>query len=74
MKKTLLKHVLHNDKPVDILIQGNKFSKIAPLITEKADEVIEAKGKDILPAFYNCHTYISITLLKGITDEKEIDN
>ena len=73
MKTTLIKHVLHNDQPVDILIQGNKFSKIAPLITDSADEIIEAKGKAILPAFYNCHTHISMTLLKGITDEKELD-
>ena len=70
MKTTLLKHVLHNGQPVDILIQGNKFSRIAPLITDSADEIIEAKGKAILPAFYNCHTHISMTLLKGIADEK----
>ena len=72
MKKTLLKNLLHKGKPVDILIQGNKISKIAPEITDKVDEVIEAKGKAILPAFYNCHTHISMTLLKGITDEKEL--
>ena len=72
MKTTLLKNVLLDGKPVDILIEGNKFSKIAPEITDKADEVLEAKGKAILPAFYNCHTHISMTLLKGITDEKEL--
>ena len=72
MKTTLLKNVLHNGNPVDILIQGNKFLKIEPEITDKADEVIEAKGKAILPPFYNCHTHISMTILKGITDEKEL--
>ena len=72
MKTTLLKNVLHNGKQVDILIQGNKFLKIEPGITDKADEVIEAKGKAILPPFYNCHTHISMTILKGITDEKEL--
>ena len=71
-KTTLLKNVLHNGNPVDILIQGNKFLKIEPEITDKADEVIEAKGKAILPPFYNCHTHISMTILKGITDEKEL--
>lgn len=71
-KTTLLKNVLHNGNPVDILIQGNKFLKIAPEIIDKADEVIEAKGKAILPPFYNCHTHISMTILKGITDEKEL--
>ena len=74
MKTTLLKKVLLHDKEVDILIQGNKFSKIADEIEYKADNVIEAKGKAILPAFYNCHTHISMTLLKGITDEKELHN
>ena len=72
MKTTLLKNVLHNGNQVDILIQGNKFLKIEPEITHKADEVIEAKGKAILPPFYNCHTHISMTILKGITDEKEL--
>ena len=71
-KTTLLKKVLHNGNQVDILIQGNKFLKIEPEITDKADEVIEAKGKAILPPFYNCHTHISMTILKGITDEKEL--
>jgi len=71
-KTTLLKKVLLDNKEVDILIQGNKFSKITDEITYEADEVIDAKGKAILPAFYNCHTHISMTLLKGITDEKEL--
>ena len=72
MKTTLLKNVVHNGEQLDILIQGNKFLKIEPEITDKADEVIEAKGKAILPPFYNCHTHISMTILKGITDEKEL--
>ena len=64
-KTTLLKNVLLNGKPVDIFIEGNKFLKIEPEIKDKADEVIEAKGKAILPPFYNCHTHISMTILKA---------
>ena len=72
MKTTLIKKVVLDNNEVDVLIKGNKFEKIAKEITDKADKVIEAKGKAILPAFYNCHTHISMTLLKGLSDEKEL--
>ena len=47
-------------------------SKISPKIEENADKIIDGTGKAIMPAFYNCHTHISMTLLKGLTDEKEL--
>ena len=72
MKKTLLKDVLHKGRKVDILIEGNRFKKISENIEDKEAEKIPCKGKAILPAFYNCHTHISMTLLKGLTDEKEL--
>ena len=72
MKTTLIKKVVLDNNEVDVLIKGNKFEKIAKEITDKADKVIEAKGKAILPSFYNCHTHISMTLLKGLSDEKEL--
>ena len=72
MKTTLIKNVVLDNNKVDILIEGNKFKKIAQKIEDKADQEIEAEGKAILPAFYNCHTHISMTLLKGLTDEKEL--
>ena len=72
MKKTLLKDVLHEGKKVDILIEGNRFKKISENIEDEEAEKIPCKGKAILPAFYNCHTHISMTLLKGLTDEKEL--
>ena len=72
MKTTLIKNVVLDNNKVDVLIEGNKFKKIAQKIEDKADKEIEANGKAILPAFYNCHTHISMTLLKGLTDEKEL--
>ena len=72
MKKTLLKNVFHEGKHVDILIEGNRFKKIAENIDDEEAEKIPCDRKAIFPAFYNCHTHISMTLLKGLTDEKEL--
>ena len=72
MKKTLLKNVFHEGQKVDILIEGNKFKKISPEIKDEEAEEIQCEGKAIFPAFYNCHTHISMTLLKGLGDEKEL--
>ena len=70
--KTLLKNVSLRGKIVDVLIEGNRFKKISENITESADKVIDGTGKAIEPAFYNTHTHISMTLLKGLGDDKEL--
>ena len=72
MKKILLKGVLHEGKKVDILIEGNRFKKISENIEDEEAEMIPCKDKAIFPAFYNCHTHMPMTLLKGLTDEKEL--
>ena len=72
MKKILLKGVLHEGKKVDILIEGNRFKKISENIEDEDAEIIPCKDKAIFPAFYNCHTHMPMTLLKGLTDEKEL--
>ena len=72
MKKILLKGVLHGGKKVDILIEGNRFKKISENIEDEEAEMIPCKDKAIFPAFYNCHTHMPMTLLKGLTDEKEL--
>lgn len=70
--KTLLKNVYLRGKIVDVLIEGNRFKKISENIDEEADKIINGEGKAIEPAFYNCHTHISMTILKGLGDDKEL--
>ena len=70
--KTLLKNVSLRGKIVDVLIEGNRFKKICEKIEEPVDKIIKCDGKAIEPAFYNCHTHISMTLLKGLADDKEL--
>ena len=72
--KTLLKNVSLHGQKVDILIEGNRFKKIAKYINEPAQKIIKCEGKAIEPAFYNCHSHISMAILKGIADDKELHN
>ena len=70
--KTLLKNLSLHGKIVDVLIEGNKFKTISENITESAEIIIDETGKAIEPAFYNTHTHISMTQLKGLGDDKEL--
>jgi 5-methylthioadenosine/S-adenosylhomocysteine deaminase len=70
--KTLIKNVYLRGKIIDVLIEGNRFKKIAENITEEADKIINGEGKAIEPAFYNCHTHIPMTIWKGLGDDKEL--
>ncbi len=68
----LIKNVLLNQERRDVLIEGKRFQKIAPVIDDRADEVIDGSGKAILPPFYNTHTHAAMTLLRGYADDMEL--
>ena len=68
----LLKNVFLNNKKVDILITGNRISKIADVIKEKDDDVWECRGKAILPTFCNTHTHASMMFLRGLGEDKNL--
>ncbi len=69
MKRILIKQVQHNEAVVDVLIEGDVFTQIAPHIEAEAECVIDGKGKAILPPFYNGHTHAAMTLLRGYADD-----
>ena len=69
----LIRHVLLDNKPVDILINNNKIERIADHIpTALSDEIILGEGKAITPAFYNMHTHSPMTLFRGIGEDKDL--
>ena len=55
-----------------VTIDGNKISsvgKIEDLNKEvKADVVVEAKGKAVLPGFVNAHTHLATECFRGIVE------
>ncbi len=63
---------LPEGKQSDILLEGNKISKIAPSLAEPADEKIDAKGKLLLPGFINTHAHSAMSLLRGFADDMSL--
>jgi 5-methylthioadenosine/S-adenosylhomocysteine deaminase len=53
-----------------LFIEGDRIShvgKTTELIKEhKADEIIEAKGKVVMPGFVNCHSHSVASLVRGL--------
>lgn len=52
-----------------VAIEGNKIVSVGKEFKEKADVVIDARGKVVLPGLINAHTHLSMTLLRGVADD-----
>lgn len=72
MKKMLLKNVMLNGALTDVLVEGNRFAKIAPSLPDVAEEVMDCTGLAILPPYYNGHTHAAMALLRGYADDYDL--
>ncbi len=52
-----------------VAIEGDKITAVGKDVEERADTVIDARGKAVLPGLINAHTHLSMTLLRGIADD-----
>ena len=66
--RILIRGVLLNGKPSDILIEGNRIARIAPKIEVQA-EVLDGKGLIAVPGMANLHTHAAMTLFRGYGDD-----
>ncbi len=58
-----------------LLIINDEIAEIASEIDEtKADKIIDASGKILLPGFINTHTHLSMTLFRGLADDLSLDS
>ncbi len=62
------RRVLNN---ADIFIRGNRIEKIGQGIKESADQVIDARGKVVIPGMVNTHHHFYQTLTRNL---KEVQN
>ncbi len=66
----LIKQAWLNGQSQDILIEKHKISRIEDTISDRGDhQVIDARGKGVLPAFYNAHTHAAMSLMRGYSDD-----
>jgi 5-methylthioadenosine/S-adenosylhomocysteine deaminase len=52
-----------------VAIDGDKIVAVGKDVKEKADVVINAKGKVVLPGLINDHTHLAMVLLRGVADD-----
>ena len=72
----LLRNILHDVKPVNLFIQGDRIHRILPFPDEgglAADEIVDCSGKAVIPGFVNMHTHAAMILLRGITEDVPLD-
>lgn len=68
----LLKKVFHNGKRQDILIAGDKITKIADTIDTPDSDTWDCSGKAIFPSFANLHTHTPMMFLRGIGEDRTL--
>lgn len=71
LKSATLPGLDGHNRVVDVLIEGNRFSKIAEpgLDAPAGAEVVDCSRFAVFPAFYNGHTHAAMSLLRGYADD-----
>jgi len=68
--RILIKNVILKKRKVDILVEGEKISKIGKNLNLKANEKIDGKGeKAAIPGLINCHTHSAMILFRGLAED-----
>lgn len=72
MESTLIQNILLEGRRVDILIEGNRISRIGKDIEFPAQKVIDGSKKAVIPSFVNMHTHAGMTLFRGISEDMSL--
>ena len=66
----LLKNILLDEQPADILVDGERIARVSrtPLEVPGA-QVTDCRGKAVIPGFVNMHTHAAMVLLRGIHED-----
>lgn len=66
----LIKNAFDGQKHIDLLIEGNRITRIANQIDRlEGVTLIDATSKAIMPGLINTHTHAAMTLLRGYGDD-----
>jgi 5-methylthioadenosine/S-adenosylhomocysteine deaminase len=53
----------------DVLIEGNTITAVGVVPATSADEIIDGRGRAVIPGFVNTHTHAAMVLMRGYTDD-----
>ncbi len=69
VKRLLIRQVLFDGRETDVLIEERRFARIAPRIEAPDAEILDGRGRAIVPPFYNAHGHAAMTLFRGFADD-----
>lgn len=72
MNSILIKNILLDKQLRDVLIEGNRFTRIEKNIEVPADLIVDGSDKALLPPFYNAHTHAAMSLLRGCAEDMSL--
>lgn len=56
----------------DVLIEGDRISGVGH-VKARPDEVIDASGCIVMPGLINCHTHVSMALMRSVADDVKLE-
>ena len=73
MAGILLRNIEWNGSQVDILIEGNSISEVAPagkIVVKEVDaDTVDCTGKAAMPGFVNMHTHAGMAMMRGVGED-----
>ena len=73
MNTLLISRATMEGRMVDVLIEGNRFKSISEKPIEGTfGRTVDARGKILVPPFYNGHTHAAMNLLRGYADDLQL--
>ena len=64
-------------EPGSLAISGNEITAVGEekeiLNQYQSDELMDIKGKVLMPGLINAHTHIPMTILRGLADDLRLD-
>ena len=74
MGSILIKDILLDGKPRNVLIEGKRFKSLSAADGAVAETVLDGSGKALLPGLYNTHTHSAMTLMRGYGDDHSLED
>jgi 5-methylthioadenosine/S-adenosylhomocysteine deaminase len=62
----------HEGELLDVLVEGNTIAAVGPaasIAAAEGDEVIDGRGRALIPGLVNTHTHAAMVLFRGYTDD-----
>jgi 5-methylthioadenosine/S-adenosylhomocysteine deaminase len=59
---------------VDVKVSGNRISAIGHNLSAENEEALDCSEKVVMPGLINAHTHVSMSLLRGISDDKSLED